>query len=95
MYNISVIIYQFIISEAIIKSTFFELFAGTDNKISDHASIQMTMRYAHPTPENKRNAVDVLARIISEESQKPEVVRPNEEVGFDLKDKFTSSSSSN
>lgn len=27
----------------------------------------MTMRYAHPTPENKRKAVNVLASVFSQE----------------------------
>lgn len=30
-----------------------------------HSDIKMTMRYAHPTPENKKKAVDVLALIYS------------------------------
>ena len=32
-------------------------------EILGHADIKMTMRYAHPTPENKRNAVNVLCDI--------------------------------
>ena len=35
----------------------------TVKEILGHANIQMTMRYAHPTPENKRRAVAVLASI--------------------------------
>jgi integrase len=35
----------------------------TVKEILGHATIQMTMRYAHPTPENKRHAVDVLSEL--------------------------------
>jgi integrase len=35
----------------------------TVKEILGHATIQMTMRYAHPTPENKRHAVEVLSRL--------------------------------
>jgi hypothetical protein len=35
----------------------------TVKEILGHATIQMTMRYAHPTPENKRKAVEVLASL--------------------------------
>ena len=35
----------------------------TVSQILGHSTIQMTMRYAHPTPENKRKAVDVLGSI--------------------------------
>jgi len=42
--------------------------AGVDlvtvSKILGHASIQMTMRYAHLTPENMRRAVDRLGEIL-------------------------------
>jgi len=37
----------------------------TVSKILGHSDIKMTMKYAHPTPENKRNAVNVLASIFT------------------------------
>jgi len=48
--------------------------AGADlvtvSKILGHASIQMTMRYAHPTPENMRLAVSKLGEILGSTRQK-------------------------
>lgn len=38
----------------------------TVKDILGHANIKTTMRYAHPTPENKRKAVDALAAILGE-----------------------------
>jgi len=35
----------------------------------DHADIKMTMRYAYPTPENKRKAVDVLEKALGVKNQ--------------------------
>lgn len=41
----------------------------TVKEILGHATIQMTMRYAHPTPENKRHAVEVLANLFRKPEQ--------------------------
>jgi len=42
----------------------------TVSKILGHSSIQMTMRYAHPTPENMLRAVDKLGQIFENEAIK-------------------------
>ena len=48
--------------------------AGVDlvtvSRILGHASIQMTMRYAHPTPENMKRAVDKLGEMFEKSRQK-------------------------
>ncbi|NIO50013.1 MAG: tyrosine-type recombinase/integrase [Candidatus Aminicenantes bacterium] len=53
----------------------------TIKEILGHSDIQMTMRYAHPTPENKIKAVNVLASVFeSEQGEKTShnmVIRPN------------------
>jgi integrase len=42
----------------------------TVSKIAGHASIQMTVRYSHPTPENMQRAVDVLGDIFAGDAEK-------------------------
>lgn len=53
--------------------------AGVDlvtvSKILGHSSIQMTMRYAHPTPENMRMAVEKLADFYVQTRQKVDSVK--------------------
>jgi len=46
----------------------------TVSKILGHASIQMTMRYAHPTPENMRIAVEILGDVFQKSRDKVETV---------------------
>ena len=42
----------------------------TVSRILGHSSIQMTMRYAHPTPENMQRAVDKLSELFNESRHK-------------------------
>lgn len=52
----------------------------TASKNLGHADIKMTMRYAHPTPENKRKAVEVLATVLKEEIQEKERIEQRNQI---------------
>ena len=41
----------------------------TVSEILGHSDIKMTMRYAHPTPENRKEAVNVLADVFSQKDE--------------------------
>ncbi|MBE3124781.1 MAG: tyrosine-type recombinase/integrase [Acidobacteria bacterium] len=48
----------------------------TVKEILGHATIQMTMRFARPTPENKRRAVEVLAALFGQNKENLASVHP-------------------
>lgn len=45
----------------------------TVSEILGHSDIKMTMRYAHPTPENRRRAVNVLADVFSQKDENQKI----------------------
>ena len=49
----------------------------TVKDILGHATIKTTMRYAHPTPENKIKAVNALASVFSEKVGHNMVINEN------------------
>jgi len=55
----------------------------TVSKILGHSDITMTMKYAHPTPENKRNAVNALGSIFIK-SENVDTIQPQEKKEGDL-----------
>jgi len=59
---------------------------ATVSQILGHSTIQMTMKYAHPTPENKRRAVNVLASFFGEERQKEDKLERRKQVLPQFKD---------
>jgi len=67
----------------------------TVKEILGHSSIEMTMRYSHPTPENKRKAVDVLAAIFNQKSVEMERISPYREDELESGEKLASISKNN
>jgi integrase len=54
----------------------------TVSQLLGHSSITMTLKYSHPTPENKRRAVDALASALRPESrEKMDTFRTHEGAG--------------
>lgn len=51
----------------------------TVSQILGHSTIQMTMQYAHPIPENKRRAVNVLASIFEPEKEEKSIIIRSQE----------------
>jgi len=47
---------------------------GRAFNILRHASIQMTMRYAYPTPENMHKAVEKLGKVFQKSRDKVETI---------------------
>ncbi|MGB7294207.1 MAG: tyrosine-type recombinase/integrase [Candidatus Aminicenantales bacterium] len=54
----------------------------TVSRILGHASIQMTMRYAHPTPENMRRAVEKLGEVFQNSREKVETIEIRPSVSY-------------
>ena len=52
----------------------------TVKEILGHATIQMTMRYAHPTPGNKRHAVEVLAALFGHKKEETNLTRAHDQI---------------
>jgi integrase len=52
---------------------------ATISQILGHSDIRTTMKYAHPTPENKRKAVGILAAIFDEKLEKIDKIWPKGE----------------
>lgn len=67
----------------------------TVSEILGHSDIKMTMRYAHPTPENRRKAVDVLAVAFGQEIEKMVINRSQGENETHFKKDLTSLNSNN
>ena len=60
----------------------------TVKEILGHSKIEMTMKYAHPTPENKRKAVSILGTIFEGKAQETKSIQIQGEIGLDHKDKL-------
>ncbi len=61
---------------------------ATIAEILGHADIRMIMRYAHPPPENRRKAVDILAGVISDKYRKVGTIWAQSEFKICVTDSF-------
>jgi hypothetical protein len=62
--------------------TWGEVYLVTTAEILGHADIKMTMRYAHPTQENMKRAVEKPAEIFDQKFQQVELMKTEKQTNL-------------